>query len=240
MDGAASIPGGSVAGWLRQGERLAGLAGILFILVSICGAYFEFNAPDANNTLKTATTAFTTGRGAMTHAAILFVISIPLLLIFLSGLYTVLRRLETAQSRTTTLADLAFLSGVANTTLAIAFIAIYGSLATLILDDVDASVGLALLRLANALDIATGLFIGVMLITASLITWQTAAFPRWISWVGIISGLSQYGGLFTFGTDGFSAIADLAGFIGFLTYIVWQLAIGIAFLRRAPIRPTAM
>jgi hypothetical protein len=141
--------------------------------------------------------------------------------------------MEMNQSGTTTLSDLVLATGVVYAALAIAFITIYGSLATLILDDVDAQVGLALLRLANALDIASDLFIGIMTISASIITFRAKTIPRWISWVGFISGIGQCGIIFTFGTDGFSTIADTVGFIGLLAFVVWMLAISITFLRRA-------
>jgi hypothetical protein len=233
MDSATSLPELPLARLFSQRERVTAVAGILFIILTIFGVYFEFNAPDANNTLESATTAFATGRDAMTHASILFVISIPFFFIFLVGLCTVLRRMEMNQSGTTTLSDLVLATGVVYAALAIAFITIYGSLATLILDDVDAQVGLALLRLANALDIASDLFIGIMTISASIITFRAKTIPRWISWVGFISGIGQCGIIFTFGTDGFSTIADTVGFIGLLAFVVWMLAISITFLRRA-------
>ena len=60
---------------------------------------------------------------------------------------------------------------------------------------------------------------------------KTRAVPRWIGWVGLVSGgVAGWLGLLSPA----SSVIDDVTFIGFVGFFVWMAAMGVALLRRPP------
>lgn len=228
---AAPAPARTTARVVTDGNTVPAVAGILYVLVSLAGVFFEFDAPDALDTPTEAATGFVEQRSAAIAAATLFVAASALFLMFLVGLSALLHRIESARPTSNPLAGFVLVAGTCSIVVFLAYVAIYGALATSIAAEAEPRTVLALLRIGNAFDALSSFFQGATVLAASLVLLRRPrAVPGWIAWLGCVMGLSACVATVTFGTDDHLPVLGAVGGIGILLYVVWMTAVNVAIL----------
>ncbi|CAN5222590.1 hypothetical protein BH23CHL1_BH23CHL1_20160 [soil metagenome] len=212
-------------------ERRALVSGILFVVVAIAGTVFAMlfmfpnmaaiDAPIAERAAASAEHGTT-----ILVANYLLMLQVPFLLVFLAGLYVILRRAEgdsgmlslTALASGITMVSMLFtgwmIAGIMNV-----FIANEGGdAATVSAFDALAPMSLALSAFPRA----------VLLGAVSLLVLQHGLSARWIGIAGFVLAAIHLLGTSTLVEGGFFPIVAL----GSLLFTVWTLALSVSLLRR--------
>jgi hypothetical protein len=216
-------------GWPFRWERVALASGILFVAVQIATlafnvAFFLTTHPPMDASPQE------TARGFAEHAIMveigtyLYVLQLPFLLLFLGGLFGVLRRAEGgigALSVSTIGAGVAMVVIASMGALISALTPTIGQLggdaATVKAIDAMTPLALALSAFPRA----------VLLGATSVVLLESRIAPRWIGWTGLVLGLIS---LVSTGTLVAPALFPFLA-IGTLLFVVWVAALTIALLR---------
>lgn len=233
MDSATGAPvGGRTrrAGDGHQWDRLAGIAGLIFIALLV-GSFFTPETPAADTPAEEMARRIADDSAGHELSLFLAFLSDIFFLVFLAGLWSRLRRWEGPGG---------LFSGlfvIAGTVFYATILVSEGLYLALVkaASSADASVLPALVQLDNWVGAATvpagvAMFIGV---TGAILT--TRALPAWLGWLGAVAGLLlllSVAGVFEDDIDD-EGILGLLGFAGFLLFMVWVLAASIALLMKA-------
>jgi hypothetical protein len=216
-------------GWTFQWERLALASGILFVAVQIATVAFNVvfflttHPPMDASPQETA-------RGFAEHATMveigtyLYVLQVPFLLVFLGGLFGVLRRAEGGSG--------ALAISVLGAGIAMVVIASMGALISSLTPIIGQLGGDG--ATVKAIDAMTPLALAlsafpraVLLGATSVVVLESGIAPRWIGWAGLVLGLIS---LVSTGT---LVAPELFPFLalGTLLFVVWVAALTVALLR---------
>jgi hypothetical protein len=210
-------------GWPSRWERLALASGILFAAVQIATlafdvAFFLTTHPPMDASPREAARGFAEQETMVEIGTYLYVLQVPFLLVFLGGLFGVLRRAEGGSGA---LSASALGAGVA-----MAVIASVGALVSGLTPTIGRLGGDA--ATVKAIDAMTPLALAlsafpraVLLGATSVVLLEGRVAPRWIGWTGLVST----------GTLVAPALFPLLA-LGTLLFVAWVAALTIALLRR--------
>jgi hypothetical protein len=233
MDSSAGAPVGGRTGRSgvgHQWDRLAGIAGLIFIALLVV-SFFTPETPAADTPAEEMARLITADSAGHELSLFLSFLSDVFFLVFLAGLWSRLRRWEGPGG---------LFSGlfvVAGTVFYATILVSEGLYLALVkaATSADTSVLPAIAALDNWVGAATvpagvAMFIGA---TGAILT--THALPSWLGWLGAVTGLlllASVGGIFEDAIDD-DGILGLLGFGGFLLFMVWVLAASIVLLMKS-------
>lgn len=210
---------------LSSWERYAGIAGILFVL-ALLGTFVTGSTPNpADPAGKVASSLAQHRSGELATVYIQIAAAIPLL-IFLTGLRSILHRGEGEPRVLTPLAFGAALLGIA---IVLVSHGILGALAAFVVKGSSADVTRALYAVYQGVFIISDFFLGAFLLAASLVMIRSRIVPGWLGWIGIVGGACLVLNTFSFSNP--QSILGLLGFLGFILMLLWVLITSIFMLR---------
>jgi hypothetical protein len=217
--------------WLR----LAGVAGILFLVTFIVQIFLVPQAPDYNATTRDIVSYYTQHRTGIQLGAWMTGLFAILYGVFLAGIWGTLRRTNALW-----LATLGLAAGIGNSLTLFAGHAINVALANDVASRYGSDTGLitALFKVASLLTMMFNTWTdGLSVLAFSAAILLSGVFlgrMRWIGWAGVISGAALLVGML--------AVFDPAGpmvmasAVGALTWFIWIAGLSIRLIR-APHRP---
>lgn len=207
-------------------QRIAAVCGILFVGLLIASIIVE-PAPGPGASNATLRSFYAHNVEATSMFAALNVFSACAFLVFLAGLTAILRRAAGEMSVAPTLAlgaGIAWASTVAVTS------SIPAALASHVAGRGDVgSIG-ALNDLYSALTALVTAPLALALLTSSVVMLATRIVPRWLSFLGLLSGVAVLVNTLSV-SDRAGAFAGIA-FVGLNLSLVWVLAVSVVLLRR--------
>jgi Domain of unknown function (DUF4386) len=210
-------------------ERLALASGLLFVAIQIATvafnvAFFLTTHPSMDASPEEAARGFAEHATMVAIGTYLYVLQMPFLLIFLGGLFGVLRRVEGGSG--------ALSVSVLGAGVAMVVIASMGALISALTPTIGQLGGDA--ATVKAIDGMTPLALAlsafpraVLLVATSAVLLEGRIAPRWIGWTGLALGLIS---LVSTGT---LVAPELFPFLalGTLLFVVWVAALTVALLR---------
>ena len=219
----------AVPGVPSRWERRALVSGILFVVVQVAtiaftAFFFATTHPPMDASPAEAARGFAQPATMVAVGTYLYVLQVPFLLLFLGGLFGVLRRVEGGSG---VLAVSVLGAGVA-----MVVIASMGALVSAITPTIGQLGGDG--ATVKAIDGMTPLALAlsafpraVLLGATSVVLLEGRVGPRWIGWMGLVLGLVS---LISTGTLLTPALFPFLA-IGTLLFVVWLLALIFALLR---------
>jgi hypothetical protein len=210
-------------------ERVALASGLLFAIVQFATlafnvSFFATTHPPMDASPQEAARGFAQAETMVEVGTYLYVLHLPFWLLFLGGLFGVLRRTEGGSG---TLSISAFGVGVA-----MVVIACVGALVSSITPTIGQLGGdgatVKAIDAMTPLALALSAFPRAVLLGATsvvLLEWRIA--PRWMGWAGLVLGLIS---LASTGTLVLPALFPLLA-IGTLLFVAWVAALSLALLR---------
>ncbi len=213
----------------RNALRLAGLAGIVFVVVSLVATFIIPPPPSADDSPQKFLDWFSDHRNLQLTAMVMNLLSVIPALVFAAGFWRILRRIDGDEGVLALAAIFGFILTGAMATLGAAW---FGGLAFL-------SDGHGLeAQSAHDLSIIGGIFyqatyapLLVMTGLSGYLFAMKGTLPRWVGWIGLAAALLELIGLFAFADSGaFSPFGPFA-LLGFLGFTVYVLIVSIFMLR---------
>jgi hypothetical protein len=229
-----NVGGRSLAGRTADGgagqrwDRIAAIAGLVFIVL-IVASFFTPETPASDTPAEEMAATIVADQAGHELSIFLAFLGDIAFLVFLAGVWSRLRRWEGVGGM---LAGLFALAGVV-------------FYATILVSE---GLYLALVKGASGSDPAVlptiavlDDWVGATTVPAGVATFlgaagailTTRALPAWLGWLAAVTALAlllSIGGVFQDDVEGF---LDIAGFAGFLLFLVWVLATSIVLLLRA-------
>jgi hypothetical protein len=210
-------------------ERLALVSGILFVAVQIAtiaftAAFFATTHPPMDASPAEAARGFAQAETMVAVGTYLYVLQVPFLLLFLGGLFGVLRRVEGGSG--------ALAISVLGAGVAMVVIASMGALVSAIAPTIGGLGGDG--ATVKAIDGMTPLALAlsafpraVLLGATSVVLLEGHVVSRWIGWTGLALGIIS---LVSTGTLLTPALFPFLG-LGTLLFVLWIAALTVALLR---------
>lgn len=219
-----------MASW--NGQKLAGASGILFIVLTLVGAFTVSPPPSADESPAKFLEYFADNRTALLVQMIIGFISVIPAVLFISGLWNLLRREEAEGGILATAAAIGFVLAGAVVLVATGWIGALGYLGDGNgLDESDART-LSLLGsvLCNsAIFVAFATFEG----SSAIALLKGSALPKWLGWVGLVVGVLGLIGVFSIAKDGAFAPFGPASFVAFLSFSAYVALVSVFMWLRA-------
>ena len=210
-------------------ERIAGVAGIVSVVTSALGTFIVGAPPAADATMQKIRAYYAHHRTELLVQMLLLAVGAIALIMFVGGLRSYLRRLETAGN----LSGSMFGAGI--------------TVAILVLVGLFLEIGL-IYRVAPAADdvllraffdaLTTGavffafpiaLYVGA----ATVVAKQTGALPKVIVWIGVVTVIGNLAAASQLFVDsGPWTPGGSATFIPFLLLVIWEVAVAVTMIRR--------
>lgn len=220
----------AMASW--NGQKLAGAAGIVFIVLTLIGAFIVSPPPSADESPAKFLAYFDDNRTVLLVQMIIGFFSVIPAILFVSGFWNVLRGEEAEGGILATAAAIGFILAGAVVLVATGWIGALGYLGDGNgLDEGDART-LSLLGsvLCNsAIFVAFATFEG----SSALVLLKGSALPRWLGWVGLAVGVLGLIGVFSVAKDGAFAPFGPASFLAFLSFSAYVALVSVFMLVRA-------
>jgi hypothetical protein len=211
----------------RTVERITAGAGIGVVVVIIAAVSTIAN-PQLTDPLSRTTDSYVTHSSKTFLNVTLFLLWALPVLIFVAGLRSILRR---AEGESDILSMIAFGSAVATEGWVMLFGAVNATLA-LAAGRASPSEVKLLVALEYVVDQLTFLVLGIFVGAASLAILSTRAFPRWMGWIGAVSGaLFVSSNVSMLDPAGPIGNAGSLGMVGLLLLLIWAIAISVSLLR---------
>lgn len=205
----------------RQVARWAPLGGIIFVVLMFVGTFFVADVPDPDAPQQQLATYLDDGGNHTRNliGAYIWVLGALAFLWFATQLRSVLRR---AEGGTGNLSNLVFGAGVIYSALmmasAVAFAAVAYAVGLRDATVSDPDLVRVLPQLAWMLLLLGAGFAGLVLVlTASIVSFQTGVLPRWLAWLGIVVAIVL--------------LFDVL-YVNIVPFLIWVLAASIVLLRR--------
>jgi hypothetical protein len=221
--------------WAGTGNRLALAGAILYFLEWVVIIPAGGAGPAALGTKAAAIVSlYATHAGAQEFMASWFSLVLLGRIVFVAGVRSALQR----SPRELPLADVALAAMTVSVLLEIAAYAVAASAGYLAGHSGPTAAIVGLDGSANWLDQIIWAPLGLSVATSAFAMLRSAIFPRWLCWLGLVSGLvsTAYGALAGpafVSTGGAQSIVQAANGIGALSFWIWMLATGILLFRRA-------
>lgn len=209
----------------RQGERLAALGGVVFVVLDVAVAVLG-GEPPASDAGRVEITRYLSGHRVGVEAGLwLFGLAAVALMWWMGSLWRRMVRAERGSARLAVV-SLAGLAVAGSLSLAAAAVL---AAAEARVDDLGAAVtvvhSMSVLLLA-----ASGFGVATHLLATSVLGARTGTLPSWVVGVGVLSAASFLGSAVLTTTVGGGA-ADAIGALGFALWCVWILAVSAVMWR---------
>lgn len=222
MEQPASSP---VEGRLQRLLPVSGIAFALILAASLAGLFPGGAEP--NDALKSVVKTLTAERDGLLVRYAFQLGAAGLFLVFLAVLTA---RLEAAAGAVPALTRLSFGAGLIGILLITTTNAINAALAASIAPAAGDGAVWAVFQAGQAIFTFAAMFLGLFLLATSEVIRRTRALPRWLAYLGLVAGAAYVVGSFSVADQrGPLAIPALAGFV---LFIVWCAATGVALLRQ--------
>jgi hypothetical protein len=220
---------------LTSTERMALFAGIAYTAL-LLGAIVFFIAniaphlPPLDASLAQKVAMYDDHGAMIRMNNYMWVLPVPFFLVFLGGLYSVLRR---AEGDSSALSMGAFASGIALIVPWITNVAVETLAVSIAENSGDPAVVWALDGLGPTGTMGlNGLARAAFLFAASFILLKSHIAPRWIGWFGMILAVVNFAGSFIFAVE--TPMLLPAAWLSVPLTAIWVLALSIALLRQNP------
>lgn len=211
----------------KQWEKLAALGGVAFVVLNIVGSIAQGAPPASGDTNDEVLEWFVDNDSGIKIAAFLGALSIIGLVWWFGSLWRRMSRAENGNHRLSVVA----LAGLAGSgTLFAASTAVLSTISIQV-DEVGADGAKFFYVLSAVLLAMAGAFVVVHLVAVNALSLRTGFLPKWVTWLGLASAV-----LFLVSTLGTTTDADAVvvfGFIGFITWAIWILAVSVHMWRTA-------
>lgn len=152
-----------------------------------------------------------------------------------SGLFVVflgvlVSRLARAEGANAWLSRIAFGAGLIGITLVTLTNAVNAALAATVAQASGDAAVWAVFQVGQAIFTFAAMFLGIFLISASEVIRRTRVFPRWLAFLGMVSGVAYVVGSFSV-ADQRGPLA-LPALLGFVLFIAWSFAVSVAMALR--------
>ena len=211
----------------KKWEKLAALGGVAFVALNIVGAIAQGAPPSSDDTNAEVLQWFIDKESGIKVAVLLGAVSIIALLWWFGSLW---RRMSCAESGNHRLSVLALGGLVGGGSLFAASTAVVATVAIQV-DEVPADGAKFFYVLSTALLSMAGAFIVTHLAAVNVLGMRTRFLPTWVSALGLVAAA-----LFLVSMLGTTTDADpvmFFGFIGFIAWSIWILAVS-AHMWRTP------
>ena len=215
-------------------EKYAALGGLAFVVLNIAGSAGTGAPPDPDKAEK-VTEWFHDHAGAIELSQFLGVLSVIALLWWFGSLWRKMAAAEGGRHRLSIIAALGLVFSGAMFMVANAML----SATALRLDDAEGA-STIFYTLCGVLLSSAGAGIVTFLVAVALLALRTKMLPAWMAYLGLLSAA-----LFLVATIGSASDATafmLFGFLGFITWCIWTLAVSFELWKRpasAAVAPTA-
>jgi hypothetical protein len=200
----------------RPWERYVGIAGIAFlVLISVSGAFFAVRIKADEPAAEVVSTLMGHRAGAVADAYLLLAALVPLL-VFTAGIITILGRNDSTSWFLPATA-----LGAALTAIALLGVAqgVMGALAGYIVHGSNPEAVRVAYGIYDGVTTASDLFLGVFVLTASILAFVVRALPPWVRWIGILSGACLMVGAGALTTP-YGGVGPLI-VVGFVAFVLW-------------------
>lgn len=211
----------------KKWEKLAALGGVAFVVLNIVGAVTQGAPPGSGDSNDEVLKWFADNDSGIKIAAFVGALSIIGLVWWFGSLW---RRMSSAENGSHRLSVVALVGLGGSGTLFAASTAVLVTIAIQV-DEVSADAARLFYVLSAVLLSMAGAFIVTHLAAVNALSLRTKFLPRWVSLLGLLSAA-----LFLVSTLGTTTDADVVmffGFAGFITWVVWILAVSVHMWRTA-------
>ena len=202
-------------------ERISAMGGIVFVLVTVVGAFLAGAPPAASDSAAKITKYFQDHHGAIEASQVLNGIGVIALLWWFGSLWRMMSRAEDERPRMAIVAGLAlaFAGGLALLSGAIV------SATALRIDDIGAGAQIFYV-LSTVVIASSGFALVAHLAAVSSLNYRKHMLPVWITYVGWLAALG-----FLVASLGSASDASAFNFIGLISFLVWCVwIVGISVL----------
>ena len=205
--------------------RFVGIAGILSAVLVTAGGIVLAPLPyDLSSPATKFATVVINNRGALRSGELLLLVAIVPLILFAGGILEILNQ-DVTLSRVLRRAALGFA-----TTTAAMFAVSYGvaaAVATTAQDSAPDTVRMVY-GVSGSAAVVGSLFLGLFVLTTSVLALVAHRLPRWVRWMGVVSGLCLAIGSFALVTG--AGFLSLFYIIGFYLSQAWFIVAGVSIL----------
>ena len=236
-------PDGPTPGQVRPGgatgrpDRWAAVAGLVFTAL-VVASFFTPDMPSSDSPAEDIAAQLAGDRAAHQLSLLLGVLADVAFLVFLAGLWSRLRRWEGPAGM---FAAMFLTAGAALVTLMLVSAGLYRALVQYASGGQPDPAVLPALTVLNDWVGAAIVPAGVaMFLGAAMAILTTRALPRWLGWLAAATAvllLISLAGVFQTSPEG--GVVGIAGFGGFLLFLVWVLATSVVLLLRPGRQPAA-
>ncbi len=208
-------------------EKLAALGGVVFVVLNVVGTIAQGAPPAAGDTNDEVLAWFADNESGIKIAAFLGALSIIGLVWWFGSLW---RRMSRAEQGNHRLSIVALVGLAGSATLFAASTAVLATIAIQV-DEVGADGARFFYVLSMVLLAMASAFVVTHLAAVNALSLRTALLPKWVTWLGLVSAA-----VFLVSTLGSTTDADaivVFGFIGFITWAIWLLAVAVHMWRTA-------
>jgi hypothetical protein len=208
-----------------SGARVAALAGVAFVVLSVASTVAAGSPPAGNASAAKVATYFHDHSGGIRAELLLGGLGIAALMWWFGTVWRLLSRAEHERPRLAMVAAIGL--GVGVTLALVNGIAV----ATAALRGGDPATTRLLYTLSVVAISAAGYGLGTFLLATSVVTYRARITPTWVSGVGILAALAFFASTIGGVTNGHGVVA--LGFVAFLVWCVWILAVSVTMWRSA-------
>jgi len=215
----------------RSRERYVGAAGILFVVLYVLPAVIWGGVRPDDAAPKVASDLMS-HRGLATASAYLLLVGSIALLVFAAGM----TRDAAGSAASQVLSRTGFGAAAVSVALLAAANAVLAALGGYLVAGSSPETIRSLNGLWDALTTVSGLFMGVFVVAASLLAFETRALAGWLQWLGLVGGAVLIVGAGSVATP-FHGVGPF-WVLGVAATMVWIAASGVWLLVPRPVRGT--
>jgi hypothetical protein len=218
-----------MASW--NGQKLAGAAGIVFVVLTLVGAFVVSPPPSADESAAKFLEYFDDNRSVLLAQMLIGFFSVIPAILFVSGFRNVLRREEAEGGILAASAVIGFILAGAVVLVATGWLGALGYLG----DGNGLEEGQArTLSLLGTLVCNSGIFVAFATFEGSsgYVLLNGSTLPKWLGWVGLIVSVLALIAVFSVAKDGVFAPFGPASFLAFLSFSAYVVLVSICMWLR--------
>jgi hypothetical protein len=215
-----------------NGQKLAGAAGIAFIILTLVSAFIVSPPPSADESPAKFLEYFNDNRSVLLVQMIIGLFAVMPAILFLSGVRNLLLSEEAEGGILTLSAVIGFILAGAVVLVATGWLGALGYLGDGNgLDESSART----LSLLGTLVCNSAIFVGFATFegASGYLLLKGTKLPTWLGWVGLAAGILGIVGIFSVAQDGPFAPFDIASFAAFLSFSAYVLLVSVFMWLRA-------
>lgn len=215
-----------------NGQKLAGAAGVVFVVATVVAIFMVSPPPSPDESPAKFLEYYSDHRSAIIAQALVGLLANIPAILFIAGLWNVLRRDEADGGVLSTSSVIAFIFGGVIVTIGTAWVGALGYLGDGNGLDEASARNLSLLGAMTGLPASFAAFAGYSAASGYLLL-RGATLPRWLGWIGMVAALLTVLATFGVAKSGFFAPFGVASFLGFVSILVYVLLVSFFMWRRA-------